>query len=156
MAAFGALITILVLSLGGQVWGQGGPSLPGALIAPRLSIVFISVVLGSRRISSVGDVTGEPLESVLVQAGQILAMLLGVQAAFWNGNSGLVELMPLLAAVVGATVQGVSVDEGGRRLDELSRVVKYLLDFFVKNISSRKSTCSGKKFTAYVKVFFEC
>ena len=90
--------------LGGDPSWGGGPSLWGALIPLAVSLTFAPVVLESRGITSVGDQTGKPLEPVRVQAAQVLALFVGLETAFLGGVPALGSLMPLWAAVLGASL----------------------------------------------------
>ncbi len=101
-AALGVVVTVAVVVLGaGSIWGTG-PSLASALVSLGLSLLFLPVMLASRRIESVGDETGDLLHPLRVQLAQLMVLLTGVETAFWSGTSGLWALMPLWAAVLGA------------------------------------------------------
>ncbi len=102
-AGLGLVITGLIVVLGNPAWG-GGPSLTGALIGVGLSALFAPVMYATRHVESVGDNTGERLNSTRVQVAQGLALLVGVETGFWGGTAGLVALAPLWAAVLGAAV----------------------------------------------------
>ena len=70
-------------------------------------LLVLLVILGSRHIRSVGDVTGELLTPIRVQAGQLIAMLTSVHFALWQGNAGVDALLPLWAAMLGAGIYRV-------------------------------------------------
>ena len=81
----------------GLHWGATG-------IALGLSVLFIPVMLGTKSLTSVGDMTGKPLVSSRVLSGQVLAVLSGTLAVLLSGASGFQALLPLWAAVVGTAV----------------------------------------------------
>jgi len=103
-AILGVVGTTTAAVLGGDQSRDGGLSLWSALIALAVSIFFVPVVLESRGLTSVGDQTGKPLEPVQVQAAQILALFVGLETAFLGGFAALGSLMPLWAAVLGASL----------------------------------------------------
>jgi len=68
------------------------------------SAVFLFLILGSKNISSKADVTGEHLNPVRVQAGQMFTLLAGINAVLWNGASGVKQTAPIWAAGAGAVL----------------------------------------------------
>jgi hypothetical protein len=52
--------------------------------------------------ATIADDTDGTLDGNRVQSGQILALVAGVEIAVWHGSFGLVAMMPLWAAVLGA------------------------------------------------------
>jgi hypothetical protein len=103
-AALGVVVTVAVTMLSdGPVWGDG-PSLVSVLMSLGLSLLFVPVILASRRIESVGDETGDLLHPLRVQLAQLMALLAGVETACWSGTNGLWALLPLWAAVLGAAL----------------------------------------------------
>lgn len=103
-AALGLVVTVVAVIVAGELrWGEDS-SLVAGLIGLGMVVSFVPVVLRARRLDSVGDATGEPLEPLRVQAGQGLALLAGVEVAFWGGEAGLVSLGPLWAAALGASL----------------------------------------------------
>ncbi|MGD2178796.1 MAG: hypothetical protein PVG71_13355 [Anaerolineae bacterium] len=106
-AAVGLVVTVGVAVLGAEARWEEAPSLAGGLIGLGISAVFLPVVAGAGRLDSVGDWTGEPLEPIRVRAAQAVALLTGVEVAVLGGMAGLVALMPLWAAVLGAGIYRV-------------------------------------------------
>ncbi|MEA3377344.1 MAG: hypothetical protein U9R72_14230, partial [Chloroflexota bacterium] len=88
---------------GNQLW-SGGVSLWGVVIALGGTALFLPLILESRTVDSVGDRTGKPLQSIRVQAAQILALVSGVGTALLGGTAALVSLTPLWAATLGASL----------------------------------------------------
>jgi len=74
------------------------------LVALGLAALFVPVFLGSERLVSVADDTGERLDPTRVRAAQALALLAGLTAALWSGAAGLIALVPLWSAVLGASL----------------------------------------------------
>jgi len=83
---------------------DGALSLSGALTTLGASSAFVPVIVESQDITSVGDQTGKPLAPIRVQAAQVLALLVGLETAFLGGIPALGSLMPLWAAVLGASL----------------------------------------------------
>ena len=107
-AGLGIVVTVVAVIIAGELrWGGEPSSLVAGLVGLGMVVSFVPVVLGARQLDSVGDVTGEPLEPVRVQAGQGLALLAGVEAALWGSEAGLVSLAPLWAAALGASLYWV-------------------------------------------------
>lgn len=101
-AGLDVMVTAVVAVVSGNpAWGDG-PSLASALMTLGMSLLCLPVVLASGQVESVGDETGERLSPVRVQAGQAVALLAGVETAFWGGAMGLVSLAPLWAAALGS------------------------------------------------------
>ena len=106
-AALGLVVTVVAVIVAGELrWGEDS-SLVAGLIGLGMVVSFVPVVLRARRLDSVGDATGEPLEPLRVQAGQGVALLAGVEVAFWGGEAGLASLGPLWAAALGASLYWV-------------------------------------------------
>ncbi len=61
---------------------------------------FIPVILSTYRLQAVDDVVGAPLHPARVQAGQVLALGSGLFLATWLGESGIVLLLGLWAALL--------------------------------------------------------
>jgi hypothetical protein len=63
--------------------------------------LFLIVIFSSRETHTVGDVTVEPLHPRRVQAAQTLALFTALLYGWWAGESGVVTLLPLWAAMSG-------------------------------------------------------
>lgn len=103
-ALLGALGTAIAAAVGADPPWDGAPSPVGVLIAAGISALFVPVIAAAGTICSVGDRTGEPLEPVRVRAAQVATLLVGVHGSFLGGLPALGALMPLWAAVLGASV----------------------------------------------------
>jgi hypothetical protein len=96
------VVTAVVLfRFGGRLSREGALSLPALLAVLGAFVLFVPLIMASRELNTLGDVTNEPLHPVRVQAAQLLALLTGILMGWWKGNAGLVSVMPLWAAVLG-------------------------------------------------------
>jgi hypothetical protein len=108
--AGGALLaTALWAGLTGSWWGGEGLSVGAVVAVLAMSVVFVPVIAASGAPSTVGDQTGERLQAIRVRAAQAAALLAGILMGLWAGRAGIVALMPLWAAVVGAALYRVFV-----------------------------------------------
>lgn len=69
-----------------------------------VTFIFVPVVLKSRRLTVVADMTAELCIPIRVQAAQVLALLFGYHVALWQGNIGILELLPLWLAIAGVSL----------------------------------------------------
>lgn len=101
LAAAQTALVLVVATARGASHPQGriGPAILAVL---AISVSFVPVMVASRRLASLADATGEPLSPHRVQAGQLTALVAGLQEAARNGVPGAVSLFPLWAAVAGA------------------------------------------------------
>jgi hypothetical protein len=104
LAALGGCLGVAVLILNGQIWEKNQVSMAALGIASGLSAAFIPLIATSGKIVSVGDANREPLNPHRVRAAQGLAILAGMQAAFWSGAEGLAAFLSLWAATSGASL----------------------------------------------------
>lgn len=102
--ATAAILPAILPAIPGELPWEGAPSLRGGVIALAASIVFLPVIVESRCISAQGDRTGERLKPVRVQAAQALALLAGMETALVRSVWAFGSLMPLWAAVIGASL----------------------------------------------------
>lgn len=107
-AALMLAATVILTILSGAAFLGSGPASAGDLV-PALALaavagLFLVVIVTSREPRAVGDATGRPLNPRRVRAAQILALLTGLLAAWWNGASGVEALLPLWAAMLGASL----------------------------------------------------
>ena len=96
----------MMIFLVSAVWlaftGHAAAPLAFWMVAILLAITvgFIPVILSTYRVQAVGDVTGERLQPARVQAGQGLALGSGLFLATWLGESGIILLLGLWAALL--------------------------------------------------------
>ncbi len=103
-AGIALLATVILFSFNGSVLGEGKLSLPALLAVSAMSVLFVPVMMASRQLRTVSDQTSEPLNPRRVQAAQVIALLTGIQIALWDGDPGVVSLMPLWAAMLGLSL----------------------------------------------------
>jgi uncharacterized membrane protein YjjP (DUF1212 family) len=104
-----AFVATLVLSIfHGDMTMESGATVAVAVSAALVAGLFVVVIVTSREVQAVGDVTGEPLNPRRVQAGQILALLTALLLAWWAGASGVVTLLPLWASMIGVGLYRLS------------------------------------------------
>jgi hypothetical protein len=65
---------------------------------------FAPLIFASRWVKAVDDRAGQPLIPKRVQAAQVIALLNGTQMAWWSGTEGVTALMPVWAAMLGASL----------------------------------------------------
>lgn len=68
------------------------------------TFIYIPLVLRSKNVDVNCDITGEPIMPIRVQAGQVLMLLLGYHVAIWQGNAGVLDMLPLWTAIVGISL----------------------------------------------------
>jgi hypothetical protein len=105
-AGLSALSTVAIVILKGPLWPEAGLSWGAGLVAVGLSAIFIPVILWSSTLKGVEDESGEGLKPMRIQAGQTLALMAGIEIAFWSAAPGLRSMMPLWATVIGAAIYG--------------------------------------------------
>lgn len=79
------------------------------------SLLFVLIIPASRQLTATGDATGEPLRPARLQAAQILALLTALFAAAWSGQAGVVDLLPLWAAMLGTPLYWLASSLVARR-----------------------------------------
>ena len=99
-----AVATVVAAFLGTAPAPSGALSPTGGLVALALSLPFLPVIIASRSIESLGDHTDQPLTPTRVQTAQALALLIGIETALLGGPSAILQLTPLWAATLGATL----------------------------------------------------
>jgi len=115
-AAFAGLsaLAMVLLALGPGYTLPTASSQEAGMFALGLGLLLGPVFLEARKLRSVTDYTDETLDSRRVRAGQGLAVLAGLQVALWQGLPGLLSMLPLWTAVVGAILFGALKVLAGR------------------------------------------
>lgn len=72
------------------------------LIILAVAVLFLPVILRSRKVSSRCDQTQERIQPRRVQLCQLFALLIGLISVVWQGPSALLDLYPLWAAFLGS------------------------------------------------------
>jgi hypothetical protein len=76
------------------------------LFAFAATLLFIPRILRSGKIKSRGDLTGNPLDPLRVQAAQLIALLNAILYTALKGWAGIESLMPLWGAILGVALYG--------------------------------------------------
>jgi hypothetical protein len=84
-----------------------------AIVAATL--LFVLIIPASSQLNATGDATGEPLRPPRLQAAQILALLTALFATAWSGEAGVIDLLPLWAAMLGTPLYWLAASLVGRR-----------------------------------------
>jgi hypothetical protein len=101
LVATAAVAVTVVIVL---IFAQEPPGLQLGLL-PIVAALAIAALFGTSLhatgdLNAVGDETGEPLSTLRVRAGQMLALAVGLAAVVWTGSAGMVALLPLWTAMV--------------------------------------------------------
>lgn len=108
------LVALIAAIFGPALRPTGGWSGLQLLAVFGSALLFVPVIIRSRRLSCVDDRTGTPLHPWRVQSAQILSVVAGLLTAWWGGWMGVVELWPLWAAMLGAALYHLLVLWPGR------------------------------------------
>ena len=93
--------TVAITIFHGEMAMESGPTMPLVIASVVLVGLFTIVIATTRKVEAVGDATGEVLNPRRVQAAQVLALLTALLFAWWDGESGVLALLPLWAAMAG-------------------------------------------------------
>lgn len=100
-AAYGiAVFLVTAVLYGRQDWLAIMPDMWQVVALLAIAIGFVPVVLSAYHTTAVGDVTGERLHPWRVQTGQVFALSTGLVIASWFGESGILLLIGLWAALL--------------------------------------------------------
>lgn len=109
LALVGTLVVVAVTDAGGTKGSTllAGTGLPAWSAAVGAAVLFLPVIAGASRVSSVGDANGEPLRPRRVQAAQALVLLGGLGLVLLQGETGLSAWLPFWSAVLGLALYRV-------------------------------------------------
>ena len=94
---------------GNRAWSWALPGIV-TVLAGLTSVLFLLLILDTRRVVARCDITGQPLHPARVRAAQALALLTAVLVAWRDGGQGILSLLPLWAAMLGVAVyRGFSI-----------------------------------------------
>jgi hypothetical protein len=96
------LATLALSMISEDITVYDRPSAPVLLISAATTVLFSIVIATSRELQTVADETGKPLLLTRVRAAQVLALLTALLYALRFGESGVVAVLPLWAAMAGA------------------------------------------------------
>ncbi len=101
--------TVVLSIFHGDMVMKGGATLPLAIASVVMAGLFLVVIATSRKVRTVGDITGEPLVSRRVQAAQAFALAIALLYLWWQGASGLAAMAPLWAAMMGVGLYRLAI-----------------------------------------------
>lgn len=105
-----AFLTTVALSIfRGDLAMESGPTMSVVVLSLVVAGLFLVVIVTTRELQAVGDVTGSPLHPRRVQAAQVLALLTALLFAWWAGASGMLALLPLWAAMAGLGLYRIAI-----------------------------------------------
>jgi hypothetical protein len=96
------LATLALSMISEDITVYDRPSAPVLIISAATTVLFSIVIATSRELQTVADETGKPLLLTRVRAAQVLALLTALLYALQFGESGIVAVLPLWAAMAGA------------------------------------------------------
>jgi hypothetical protein len=101
--------TAALFALQGDFVPASDLTMPAVLVAALLAALFVVVIANSRELSTEGDVAGEPLNPKRVQAAQFIALFTALLYAWWDGEPGVLDLLPLWAAMAGVALYRLTI-----------------------------------------------
>ncbi len=101
LAGLALLLAVLTFSLSDAPRGIGDLSRLALLAILSISAVLILAILNTRSLVSLADQTQEPLDPARLQAARALALATALSIALWNGQVGVISLIPLWACLLG-------------------------------------------------------
>ena len=101
-------LTLVILVGRILIWGMETAgdvfSLPYIAIMVGIGIFYLLTVLANRHIDSVTDEFGYEVYQERVRAGMIVILAAGLIGALWNGDTGIVWLLPAWSAMLGVSI----------------------------------------------------
>jgi len=101
------LMTVVFVALNGWSRPDDETSLLAAVLL--ISVLLVWVIIGSGEVESGTDATREPMDGRRVRAAQLVSLLTALLMAWWYGNDGVVQLVPLWAAFLGIALFRIGV-----------------------------------------------
>lgn len=83
---------------------------PGALTLPYLatitaiSVAYGATIIATRQVQVGCDLEGYPLNVQRVRAAMLLGLVFALVVAVWDGNAGVLKMLPLWAALLGTAI----------------------------------------------------
>ena len=104
-------LSLIVLAGIYLLWGYAGytqclgedPIVYG-ILALLLSLFFIPVIVRTRFVTCMCDDPEEVPLPLRIQAGQVFALLAGLEMVLWHGRAGLIDLLPLWACFFSSSI----------------------------------------------------
>ncbi|NNF69244.1 MAG: hypothetical protein HKN01_05690, partial [Acidimicrobiia bacterium] len=101
---------LTALGLGEPDWEWIAPTV-GEIVVLAIGVVGAVVAYSTEHPTSVGDLTGEPLNRQRLHMGRILGAGMALAAFAWLGGPGIVGAIPLWAAFVGTAASRFRSEE---------------------------------------------
>jgi len=104
------------------------PTVEYAVGMLAVTFIFVPTIVKSKHLTVIADATREPLTPIRVQALQAIAVLAGFYVAFWQGNQGVVEFLPLWVTTAGVSLFPLvklllpEIDLSRRKTDKLKSI----------------------------------
>ena len=103
-AGLALIVMVVALLMQNQEINLLSPSIDYLILSIGATIIFVPHIIKSRTITTRADITGETLNSTRVQATQVFLVLVGFGIAFWKGDVGVLEFLPLWIAIAGVSL----------------------------------------------------
>ena len=101
------LMTVVFVALDG--WSRPADNTSYLAAVLPVSVLFVWVIVGSGEVESRTDATRQPMDGRRVRAAQLVSLLTALLMAWWYGNAGVVQLLPLWAAFLGIALFRIGV-----------------------------------------------
>lgn len=107
-----ALLAVVVIAARIVIRNIGEPgtfTLPYLLVAVAISLAYGATIIATRQMSVGCDLEGHELDVRRVRASMLLGLVIAVIAALWEGDAGVLKMMPLWAALLGSAIYRLPV-----------------------------------------------
>lgn len=99
-----AVVVIVARMIIRDIGEPGALTLPYLLVVVAVSAAYGTTILATRQMRVGCDLEGHELDVRRVRASMLLGLVIAVIAALWEGNAGVLKMMPLWAALLGTAV----------------------------------------------------
>ncbi|HEX6386803.1 MAG TPA: hypothetical protein VF177_19220 [Anaerolineae bacterium] len=101
------LITIVFVAINGGSRPADNTSF--LIVVLLISLLFVWVIVRSGKVEQRTDATRQPMDARRVRAAQLVSLLTALLMAWWYGNAGVVQLIPLWASFLGIALFRIGV-----------------------------------------------
>jgi hypothetical protein len=107
-AAVAAVLVALRVAILGltETFGLSGLHVIGVIV---ITLLFFLTIAATRTVKAETDVEGYQLDIRRVRAGMILGLACALVSALWNGDQGIIWLLPLWSSMLGAALYRLPV-----------------------------------------------
>ena len=106
-AGVALLMTVVFILLNG--WSRPADNTSFLAAVLLISVLFVWVIVRSGEVERRTDATRQPIDGRRVRAAQLVSLLTALLMAWWYGNAGVVQLMPLWASFLGIALFRIGV-----------------------------------------------